>query len=163
MKLSEFKEDYTDLQDLYEFANENDIECVTEHMLSNEDYSDRIWDEIHEWGDGWESLGDWLGDLPSGYEYYWNNAWGDYEGLSDDGDFERIRDKIIEAMADEWDPEDSEYEELDESDVDNDEADEPYEYIEAPSEEEIFGLATFSQEVYVGETEKPTVDVNLIW
>lgn len=163
MKRSEFIEQYDNLADCLSFAYNESIECITDHMYTSEAYDDYVWDEIHEWNDGWESLGDYLSNLPNGYEFYWIDDWGDVTGMDDYDWLNDVKNDILDAMDGLWDPEDEDEEEIDEAFIDDVEDDEPQEYIEAPPEEEIFGLSKFSTEICVGDTSQTQIDIKMIW
>lgn len=162
MKRSEFIEQYDCLEDCYNFANLEDIECITEHMYSQEAFGDYVWENIHSWDDGWESLGNYLSDLPTGYDFYWIDDWGDVSGMDDYTYLNDVKNDILDAMDGFWDPEEDDEEEIDEAFIDDVE-EEPQEYIEAPGEEEIFGLSEFSTEICVGDASKTQIDIELIW
>ena len=118
MTLTEFRENITTWGDLMDFCSEENMYDMMDDIYSAEQYDEAIWDDIHEWDDSWDSLGDYLRSLPAtDYDYFYMR--GDEWYLIDPGDtdiYDRKNDVEEEAIRlGKFDPEDN--------DVDLDELD----------------------------------------
>lgn len=133
MTLREFNEFTEDASfwDLIDFCQEHDLYYVSDGYYGDDSFSDRIWDIIHDWDDTWEYLRSFLDELPSGYDIYYEDDYGEWEGLSEREAVERIADKIRDAMQGDWDDEDDDDDPyVDELDDQQEEDDEEECYVE---------------------------------
>lgn len=109
MTRREFEEECTSVNDLIDFAYEHDLYNVLEDIYYSDSYDEIIEQDVADWTGGWESLRDWLSDLPSGYEYYWRSEYdGTWEGI-DYSHYDMIHGWIVEAY--DFDEEEEEEEE----------------------------------------------------
>mgnify|MGYP004595028955 CR=1 FL=1 len=104
MTRAEFYENVTTWRDLINFCS--DEQCLI--FYDEEGRDDYINSCLMDWAqnDSWTELLSRLGDIPTGYDYYRYDDYGEWEGL-DDGDFDEIRDEVAEWMDDNgyWDDE----------------------------------------------------------
>ena len=96
MTRSEF-EDINSWGDFTYFASEEDYSAGD--IIYTEEIAEIIKDKASEIGydDDWVSFAEWLGNIPTGYDYYRYDAYGDISGLSN-GDLEYELDNFREYM-----------------------------------------------------------------
>jgi len=129
----EFIDDITTMSALLDFCYEEDC-SVCEDVYSEEAMDDYINENcLVDWArsNSWYGLRDMLNDLPTGYDWYYVNEYGDFEGV-DDYVLEDFKDRVLE-WAEDNDVFDQEEEE-DEPEDDGDEAEALPEEPEEPEE-----------------------------
>ena len=96
MTRSEFLDNITEWYELKDFCNDFDCD-VCEDIYDDDDYDDCVEEDIRDAiaDYGWRDIRDFLGNLPSGYDYYRRNSTLDYDGLGDD-DFEDYKEDVLE-------------------------------------------------------------------
>lgn len=139
MTRAEFYENVTTWWDLKNFCSDEQCD-ICDDIYDEEGRDDYINDCLMDWArnDSWTELLSRLEDIPTGYDYYRYDDYGDWVGL-DDGDFDEIRDEVAEWMDDNgyWDDDEEEADDEDEEPID-DEDEEPIddEEEEPPVEDE---------------------------
>ena len=126
MTRQEFIDDVTTWWELIDFCNDEGCD-ICEYVYSSDVYDDLINEDLHEMvkHESWQSIYDWLEDLPSGYDYY--DTYDDYVGLDNNWDFDRYKEDVLEWADNDgtiWDEEPEEEEEEEELDDEFDEEDE---------------------------------------
>ena len=115
MTRSEFLDNITEWYELKDFCNDFDCD-VCEDIYDDDDYDDYVEEDIRDAiaDYGWRDIRDFLGNLPSGYDYYRRNSTLDYDGLGDD-DFEDYKEDVLEWGDDYgvWEDEEESVEEED--------------------------------------------------
>lgn len=116
MTRSEFLDNITEWYELKDFCNDFDCD-VCEDIYDDDDYDDCVDEDIRDAiaDYSWRDIRDFLGNLPSGYDYYRRNSALDYDGLGDD-DFEDYKEDVLEWGDDYGVWEDEEEEEYAEDD-----------------------------------------------
>lgn len=134
MTRNEFIENINDFYALKEVCNDYgyDIE-----LYDSSEYDDEVENDVSGRECGWETLRDYLSDLPTDYDYYRRNGWLDYDGVGDN-EFQDYKNEVEEWMADN-EYFDDEEEELEDDVEDEAPADEEDEEDEAPADED-FGV-----------------------
>ena len=125
MTRQEFIDDVTTWWELIDFCNDEGCD-ICEYVYSSDVYDDLINEDLQEMvkHESWQSIYDWLEDLPSGYDYY--DTYDDYVGLDNNWDFDRYKEDVLEWADNDgtiWD-EPEEEEEEEELDDEFDEEDE---------------------------------------
>lgn len=122
----EFFENVTSWWELKDFCSDEQCD-ICDDIYDEEGRDDYINDCLMNWArnDSWTELLSRLEDIPTGYDYYRYDDYGDWVGL-DDGDFDEIRDEVAEWMDDNgyWDNDEEEAND-DEEEVFDDEEDAP--------------------------------------
>lgn len=79
---------------------------------SKDDYINEHLSDMADDADSWQSLYRTLDDIPTGYDYYRLDDYGEFNGLGDD-DFEDYKDEVLEWMDDNeyWDEDEDDEEE----------------------------------------------------
>ena len=139
MTRTEFLEDVNSWWELIEFcSNEGCDTC--EDIYSEDSRDEYINEQLMAWAreDTWQELYSRLENIPTGYDYYRDDGYGEWVGM-DDGDFDEYKDDVLEWMDNHgyWDEED------DDEDVDifaEELEREKAEAEEAPVEEEAFSI-----------------------
>lgn len=124
MTRQEFIDDVTSFGDLLSFCYDNDCTHICEDVVDSEYRDEYINDSLVDWArnDTWTELKDRLDELynDTGYNYYiYDEYYGEYKGVDDDGDeFETYKRDVLEWMDDHeyWD---------DDGEEDEEEEDEP--------------------------------------
>ena len=110
MTRAEFYENVTTWWDLKNFCSDEQCD-ICDDIYDEEGRDDYINDCLMDWArnDSWTELLSRLEDIPTGYDYYRYDDYGDWVGL-DDGDFDEIRDEVAEWMDDNgyWDDDEEE-------------------------------------------------------
>ena len=110
MTRAEFYENVTTWWDLKDFCSDEQCD-ICDDIYDEEGRDDYINDCLMDWArnDSWTELLSRLEDIPTGYDYYRYDDYGDWVGL-DDGDFDEIRDEVAEWMDDNgyWDDDEEE-------------------------------------------------------
>ncbi len=110
MTRQEFIDDITTWSELIDFCHDENIDYC-DNVYSDERYNDHINDELEDTArnEGWQDVRDWLTSLPSGYDYYIEDGYGEWE-VADDDAFDDIRGEVIEYMDnnDYWDEDEEE-------------------------------------------------------
>lgn len=116
MTRSEFLDNITEWYELKDFCNDFDCD-VCEDIYDDDDYDDCVDEDIRDAiaDYSWRDIRDFLGNLPSGYDYYRRNSALNYDGLGDD-DFEDYKEDVLEWGDDYGVWEDEEEEEYAEDD-----------------------------------------------
>lgn len=112
MTRTEFLDRMEDFSDLKEFCDDERID-VMDDVMDDEERDDYIYNEIHDNSDSWDDLRDWLNGIPTGYDWWERDGWGEWNGLDEDYDFNLWRARVADA-AEEcgiFDPEEEELEE----------------------------------------------------
>lgn len=127
MTRQEFLDDVTTFDELNSFCIDIGYDLQEDGAYSEEEYDDYIDEEVYETAreNDWRYLREWLSNLPDGYDFYFRDDWGEWEGRSC-REIDDLKENVLE-YADEndlFDVEDEEVEEYIE------------EYIEADVEEE---------------------------
>lgn len=112
MTRNEFLDNVNDWYELIEFCN--DMGCsYCDDVYSEESMNEDINECLADWACEytWQELLSKLDDIPSGYDYYRCDDYGDWEGL-DDSDFDEYKDDILEWMDNNayWDEDEGENE-----------------------------------------------------
>ncbi len=131
MTRNEFLEDVTSFGDLKDFCYNEDCNLL-EDVYDEEGRDDYINECLMDWArdDTWQELYDRLNGIPTGYNWYRYDEYGDWCGL-DDEDFEEYKNDVLEWADDNgvWDD--------DEEDTDEDYFEgEPEDDDPAPEEED---------------------------
>ena len=129
MTRAEFYENVTTWWDLKDFCF--DENCgICNDIYDEEGRDDYINECLMGWArnDSWTELLSRLEDIPTGYDYYRYDDYGDWVGL-DDGDFNEIRDEVAEWMDNNgyWDDDEEEADDEDEKPLDDEEEEPPVE------------------------------------
>lgn len=98
MTRAEFYENVTTWRDLKDFCD--DKQCsICDDIYDEESRDDWINECLVEWArcNSWIRLHSILEGIPTGYDYYRYDNYGDWVGL-DDGDFDEFRDDVAEWM-----------------------------------------------------------------
>lgn len=110
MTRAEFYENVTTWWDLKNFCSDEQCD-ICDDIYDEEGRDDYINDCLMDWArnESWTELLSRLEDIPTGYDYYRYDDYGDWVGL-DDGDFDEIRDEVAEWMDDNgyWDDDEEE-------------------------------------------------------
>ena len=96
MTRQEFIDNITTWWELIDWCREN--EChICEDIYDDDSYYDYINDNLVDWAreDSWTELRDRLNDLPSGYDFYQRDDYGDFHALDDYGDFDAFFDEVL--------------------------------------------------------------------
>lgn len=128
MTRAEFFENVTSWWDLKDFCSDEQCD-ICDDIYDEEARDDYINECLIDWArnDSWTELLSRLEDIPTGYDYYRYDDYGEWEGLVD-GDFDEIRDEVAEWMDDNgyWDDEE-EADDEDEEPIDDEEEEPPVE------------------------------------
>lgn len=148
MTRQEFLDDVCSFDELRDFCYDNDCTICDDIYDddSKDDYINEHLSDMADDADSWQSLYRTLEDIPTGYDYYRLDDYGDFNGLDDD-DFEDYKNDVLEWMDDgeyweeDEDPEEEEYfpPEEERNEEENDE--EPYEDDIQPVDE-LFSLCS---------------------
>lgn len=127
MTRNEFIEDVNCWSDLIDFCCDYGCDYCSDVYddEQKDDYFDEILIEMAENASSWQELRESLNDIPTGYDYYIQDAYGDWSG-ADGGDFDEHKEDIL-YWADNceiWDEEDADEEYEDERSCDVDDTDE---------------------------------------
>lgn len=129
MTRAEFYENVTTWWDLKDFCFDENCDICND-IYDEEGRDDYINECLIGWArnDSWTELLSRLEDIPTGYDYYRYDDYGDWVGL-DDGDFNEIRDEVAEWMDDNgyWDDDEEEADDEDEKPLDDEEEEPPVE------------------------------------
>lgn len=129
MTRAEFYENVTTWGDLKDFCFDENCDICND-IYDEEGRDDYINGCLMGWArnDSWTELLSRLEDIPTGYDYYRYDDYGDWAGL-DDGDFYEIRDEVAEWMDDNgyWDDDEEEADDEDEKPLDDEEEEPPVE------------------------------------
>lgn len=129
MTRAEFYENVTTWWDLKNFCSDEQCD-ICDDIYDEEGRDDYINDCLMDWArnDSWTELLSRLEDIPTGYDYYRYDDYGEWEGLVD-GDFDEIRDEVAEWMDDNgyWDDDEEEADDEDEEPIDDEEEEPPVE------------------------------------
>lgn len=114
MTRQEFLDDVYDFSELRCFCYDNNCGICDDIYddESKDDYiNEHLLDMAHD-ADGWQSLYHTLDDIPTGYDYYRLDDYGDFNGLGDD-DFDYYKNDVLEWMDDNeyWDEDEDDEEE----------------------------------------------------
>lgn len=114
MTRQEFIDNIDTVGELIDFCYEYDCdEC--EDIYSEDAMDDYINECLTDWArnNTWRDLMNILNDLPTGYDYYRQDDYGDWQGVDDYGDFDDYKQRVLEWGDDNevWDAEDEEEEE----------------------------------------------------
>lgn len=131
MTRAEFFDNVTTWWELKDFCDDERCD-ICEDIYDEDGRDSYINDCLMDWArnDTWTELLARLEDIPTGYEAYRYDDYGEWEGL-DDGDFRAIRDEVAE-WVDEYSSWDDDEEEDEEEAVD--EEDTPEEYVDPEDE-----------------------------
>ena len=89
MTRQEFIDDILDMSDLYNFcANTRGYDHVIEDIYAEDALDDFVNNEVSNYTD-WRDLYNFLDDIPTGYDWYRIDYYGDITGI-DDSEFEDI-------------------------------------------------------------------------
>ena len=129
MTRAEFFENVTSWWDLKDFCSDEQCD-ICDDIYDEEARDDYINECLIDWArnDSWTELLSRLEDIPTGYDYYRYDDYGEWEGLVD-GDFDEIRDEVAEWMDDNgyWDDDEEEADDEDEEPIDDEEEEPPVE------------------------------------
>lgn len=119
MTRQEFIDDVQDFDQLMSFAN--DVWYNFEDVYYSQSYDDQIYEEIQNDDNCWQDIRDWLANLPDGYKFYTQNAYGEWCG-HDAEDIEDLKEELLDwadDRGDVFDDEEDEDEEEDEETVED--------------------------------------------
>lgn len=129
MTRAEFFENVTSWWDLKDFCSDEQCD-ICDDIYDEGSRDDYINECLIDWArnDSWTELLSRLEDIPTGYDYYRYDDYGEWEGLVD-GDFDEIRDEVAEWMDDNgyWDDDEEEADDEDEEPIDDEEEEPPVE------------------------------------
>ena len=129
MTRAEFFENVTSWWDLKDFCSDEQCD-ICDDIYDEGARDDYINECLIDWArnDSWTELLSRLEDIPTGYDYYRYDDYGEWEGLVD-GDFDEIRDEVAEWMDDNgyWDDDEEEADDEDEEPIDDEEEEPPVE------------------------------------
>lgn len=113
MTRQEFIDDILDMSDLYNFcANNRGYDHVIEDIYAEDALDDFVNSEVINYTD-WRDLYNFLDDIPTGYDWYRIDCYGDITGI-DDSEFEDIKSDLLDELdSDEWFEEEEEEDVLD--------------------------------------------------
>lgn len=113
MTRQEFIDDILDMSDLYNFcANNRGYDHVIEDIYAEDALDDFVNNEVINYTD-WRDLYNFLDDIPTGYDWYRIDCYGDITGI-DDSEFEDIKSDLLDELdSDEWFEEEEEEDVLD--------------------------------------------------
>lgn len=148
MTRQEFLDDVCSFDELRDFCYDNDCTICDDIYDddSKDDYINERLSDMADDADSWQSLYRTLEDIPTGYDYYRLDDYGDFNGLDDD-DFEDYKNDVLEWMDDReyWeedeDPEEEEYFPPEEECNEEENDEEPYEDDIQPVDE-LFSLCS---------------------
>lgn len=102
MTRQEFIDDILDMSDLYNFcANTRGYDHVIEDVYTEDALDDFVNNEVSNYTD-WRDLYSFLNDIPTGYDWYRIDCYGDITGI-DDSEFEDIKSDLLDELdSDEW-------------------------------------------------------------
>lgn len=102
MTRQEFIDDILDMSDLYNFcANTRGYDHVIEDIYAEDALDDFVNNEVSNYTD-WRDLYNFLKDIPTGYDWYRIDYYGDITGI-DDSEFEDIKSDLLDELdSDEW-------------------------------------------------------------
>ena len=102
MTRQEFIDDILDMSDLYNFcANTRGYDHVIEDIYAEDALDDYVNNEVSSYTD-WRDLYNFLEDIPTGYDWYRIDYYGDITGI-DDSEFEDIKSDLLDELdSDEW-------------------------------------------------------------
>lgn len=138
MTRQEFIDNVTTWSELLDFCYDEDIdfcEDVYTEDAKDDYFNDMLVDMARDAG-SWRELYDRLEEIPTGYDYYIRDYYGDFEGADDD-DFDSRYEDVLEYMDDNEYWGDDEEEEVEEEPAPDDEDPED----EEPVEEEDVSIA----------------------
>lgn len=114
MTRQEFLDDVCDFSELRDFCYDNDCGICDDIYddESKDDYINEHLSDMADDADSWQSLYRTLDDIPTGYDYYRLDDYGEFNGLDDD-DFEDYKNDVLEWMDDNeyWDEDEEDEEE----------------------------------------------------
>ena len=114
MTRREFLDDVCDFSELRDFCDDNDCRICDDIYddESKDDYINEHLSDMADDADDWRSLYRTLDDIPTGYDYYRLDDYGDFNGLDDD-DFGDYKDDVLEWMDENeyWDEDEDDEEE----------------------------------------------------
>ena len=125
MTRQEFLDDVTTFDELHSFCIDIGYDLQEHGAYSEEEYNDYIEEDIYDAvrDNSWREMRNWLSSLPDGYDFYFRDDWGEWEGRSYE-DIDDLKESVLE-YADENDFFDIEDEDVEE------------EYVEETAEEEV--------------------------
>ena len=103
MTLTEFNENITSYSELINVCYDEDLYDQIEDLYSDESRNELIDDDLRSRieHDAWYEISDWLCGIPTGYDFYRVDEYGDWTGLEDGDDyFFELKDQIRQAMDD---------------------------------------------------------------
>lgn len=124
MTRNEFINEVCSWEDLVDFCY--DYGCdVCDGIHDLEDRNDLLNERLQEKAgevDCWQDLLEWLGNIPTGYDYYYEEGYYEFVPVDDD-DFDDCKDEALEWADDRdiWDEEETEEDEESPATADNDE------------------------------------------
>ena len=113
MTRQEFIDEVNDFGALKDFCYDFGCEDILEDVIDCDQLDDYVWEDIHNWGGSWESLGSSLEEIRTGYTWYQYGGMLDYTGM-DDTDFQAYKGDVLDwadNQGDVFDDEDEEEEE----------------------------------------------------
>ena len=104
MTRQEFIDDILDMSDLYNFcANTRGYDHVIEDIYAEDALDDFVNNEVSNYTD-WRDLYNFLDDIPTGYDWYRIDYYGDITGI-DDSEFEDIKSDLLDELDSDEDEE----------------------------------------------------------
>ena len=98
MTRQEFLDDIIDMSDLCSFCWENGYDSFIEDIYSEDALDEWINDQIRDYDD-WRDLYRFLDNVPTGYDWYRIDCYGDIEGLGD-YEFNDLKDDLFRELDD---------------------------------------------------------------
>lgn len=127
MTRAEFYENVTTWRELKNFCSDEQCD-ICDDIYDERGRDDYINDCLMDWArnNSWTGLLSRLEDIPTGYDYYQCDDYGDWVGLDDNDDFDDIREEVVDWMDNNgyWDDEEEAND--DEEEVFDDEEDAPF-------------------------------------
>lgn len=98
MTRQEWIDSIGDFGDLVHFCLDSGYqEDEANQILSDYDLDNYVEDDIRSYDCGWQSLRDYLNEIPSGYDWYRCNGYFDYDGLTND-EFEDWKADVLSEL-----------------------------------------------------------------
>ena len=119
MTRQDWIDDITTWYELIDFCNDEGYEDYINDIYSEESRDDYISNDLVDMArnaDSWVSLMETLQDIPTGYDYYRQDDYGEWFGLDDDYDFRDRKEEILDRLDEDefWDDYDEEEEPIEE-------------------------------------------------
>lgn len=101
MTRQEFLDDVTTFDELQDFCSDIDYDLRENGAYSEEEYDDYTNEVMADYArnNGWRDVRDFLDGFPDAGDWFYQDRWGDFEGMSYD-DIEEIKDIVYQYAVD---------------------------------------------------------------